>query len=140
MIIFIDTNVLLDVLITTGRHSRPFSLSIFKMAHEGKVSAIITTQSIIDAAYVCSKLGFGEIAAFKEAIKKIMSFITVIPIDKEEIEMANNSTIEDYEDACQIAGALLSPCDAIISSDKKFKTYTDFPIYTPEEFCGIITA
>lgn len=140
MILFLDTNVLLDVLIVNGRPSRPFSLSVFKMAKEGKVSAIITTQSIIDAAYVFSNMSSGEIASFKEAMKKILSFVSVVPIEKEEIEMANSCTIEDYEDACQIAAAILGPCNVIITGDKKFKSYTDFPIYTPEDFCKIVSS
>ena len=52
---FLDTNVLLDVLSTSERPSSEASEQIFEAIRSGIFEGFITTQSIIDAAYILSR-------------------------------------------------------------------------------------
>lgn len=53
---FLDTNVLLDVLCTNRRPSAEASATLFQAIRSGILEGFITTQSIIDAAYILSRL------------------------------------------------------------------------------------
>ena len=133
MRIFIDTNVLIDLL-SEDRPNHACASQILQVVKKGVLTASMTTQSIIDASYVQTEVAKGPVEAFREAIRSLSSFIDVISITREDIEAANNCHIPDYEDAAQVACALNSYCDAIITSDKKIRAYTSLPVYTPQEF------
>ena len=137
MKVFLDTNVLLDVLMESREHHVD-SATILRVAEKGVVQAVLSAQSIIDAAYVFSQKEELPIGRFKNAIKLILGIITVTSISENSIKIAIRSDIADFEDAAQIGCAGEAECDVIISSDKKWKQYTDIPIYTPKEFCEFI--
>lgn len=137
MKIFLDTNVLLDIL-SEGRSGHHDALTILQVIKKGRLSACLTTQSIIDASYVLTKSANGSLELFREAIRTISSFLEVICIDQFDLEAANHCSIPDYEDAAQIACALNSFCDAIITNDQAFSRYTSLPIYSPAAFCDVL--
>ena len=136
MKVFLDTNVLLDVLM----ESRPWkkdSLDILRVAQRGEIKAYLSSQSIVDASYVFSKSGRGSMDIFKKAIGRIMSIVTVVPVSAENIKSALCSSFEDFEDAAQLDCASEAGCDAIVSSDKEMAA-NGFPVYNPGEFCNYI--
>lgn len=50
------------------------------------------------------------------------------------IEDANGSDVPDYEDAVQLSCAVSEECEAIVTSEHKFKSFTSIPTFTVEEF------
>ena len=68
--VFIDTNVLMDVLLG-DRASSEASGKIFNAVREGRLEGLLTTQTLIDAAYVLekSRLPFQE--QFLKKLKKL---------------------------------------------------------------------
>lgn len=55
--VFLDTNVLLDVLCTPDRPSAASSRLIFEAIRTGIFEGFLTTQSILDAFYILSRQG-----------------------------------------------------------------------------------
>ena len=50
--VFLDTNVLIDVLSATNRPSTEYSSRIFQEIRNFKLEGVISVQSVVDAAYV----------------------------------------------------------------------------------------
>ena len=137
MILFLDTNVLLDILMES-RQNHLDSATILRMGEKGVAQIVISTRSIIDAAYVFTQKEKSSIKVFKESIRYILSIATIAAIDENNLKMAIRSNIADFEDAAQIDCATKAKCDFLISSDRKWKGYTALPVYTPKEFCDLV--
>ena len=134
---FLDTNVLLD-LFMKSRLGHEAVTAILQVVRNGDISACMTTQSIIDAAYIQTQRLKAPTAAFKKAIALLSGIVEILPILPEDIAWANRSAIEDYEDAAQLACAQRSGCDVIVTSDKKYKDYTDILLFDPLELYTVL--
>lgn len=99
----------------------------------------MSTQSILDAAYIMNHTYKFDIKSFKKALKMTKLLFKVASISESDVEEALNSPMVDFEDAAQIACAKRNGCNIILSSDRKFKDYTEIPVYTPEEFVARVT-
>ncbi len=131
MKVFLDTNVLLDMLISS-RADHLSSLRLLKLIRDKKISGVLTTQSIIDAAYVQTQRGKVTVQDFKTAMKLICSLVEVVSITSEDIDRVNASSIEDYEDAAQVSCALDCGCDVIVTRDSRIGRFTDLDLYSPQ--------
>ena len=131
MKVFLDTNVLLDMLISS-RADHLCSLRLLKLIRDRKISGVLTTQSIIDAAYVQTQRRKVTAQDFKTAMKLICSLVDVVSITSEDIDRVNASSIEDYEDAAQVSCALDCGCDVIVSRDSQIGRFTDLALYSPQ--------
>ena len=133
MRIFLDTNVLIDIL-QAERESHDYSTAILQAVRVSPLTAGISTQSVVDASYVFTQGSKAPVSAFKKVIDLLGSIVDILSIEREDIEAANFGAINDYEDAVQVACALRNGCDAIITNDHKFQNYSQITCYTPKEF------
>lgn len=135
---FLDTNVLLDVLCTPKRPSAEASATIFQAIRSGILEGFITTQSIIDAAYIISRLSDRfDRDAFGGCILAMMNYLNINTIHILEIRDAILRGDGDLEDDSQFAHADALGCDAIITSDKSFRrreTDSGPQFFNPESF------
>lgn len=134
---FLDTNVLMDILMD-ARTEHEASLFLLQVIRSGDISGCMTTQSVIDAAYVQTQRRKTPSLSFKHAIKTVSGIVEVLSITTEDIDAANESMIDDYEDAAQLACAIRSGCDVIVTSDKKYQEYTDIPSFTPQQLVSLL--
>lgn len=134
---YLDTNVLLDVLMNTRKYHLD-SATILQVANRGIIEICFSSQSIIDAAYIFSQKEKLPIERFKSAISTLIRIASISSITKEHLKYAIQSSINDFEDAAQLGCYLDTDCDVIITSDKKWKKYIHQNVYTPEEFCNLI--
>lgn len=137
MKVFLDTNVLLDIM-TETRDNYIDSTSILRVADAGYIEAVISTQSILDAYYVAVDMAKTPLEVFKSSLNEILAAVDVVSIDRTNINAAIDSSNEDFEDAAQVACAEVAGCDFIISSDRKMKRDSSITVYTPGELCSII--
>ena len=132
MNVFIDTNIIIDVL----ERREPFfilSANLLELGYSGAVSLFATSLSFINGIYV-SRKAIGK----EEAIKKVRllrSFINVSPISSLEFDNALDLGIKDIEDALQYCSAMSSKCEVIVTRNKKdFPDNNNIAIVTPQEF------
>lgn len=134
----LDTNVLLDVLCTPKRPSADASALIFQAIRSGYLEGVITTQSILDAAYILSRTaGRFDREAFGQCILSITNYVNTNAIHLFDIRDAILRSNGDLEDDTLFAHADAEGCDAIITSDREFrrrKESSGLPIFTPEAF------
>ena len=135
---FLDTNVLLDVLCTPKRPSADSSRFILQAVLSGHLEGVITTQSILDAAYILSKVSSPfDREGFGKCVLYLMNFLYIDSIHIFDIREAILSPGADLEDDAQFAHALSEGCDAIITSDRGFrhrKENSGILFFTPDEF------
>ena len=139
MKVFLDTNVLLDMLIAS-RADHICALQLLQLIRDRKISGVLTSQSIIDAAYVQTQRRKVPVHDFKAAMKLICNMVDVISISSDDIDRVNASSIEDYEDAAQVSCALDCGCDVIVSRDSRIGRFTDLDLFSPREMIEIMVA
>ena len=130
---FFDTNAIIDIL-DRKRDNHHKAIMLLSAAQKGAIKIVATTQSIVDAAYVTTQANKVPVEEFRRAMSFLCDIIIVCPVSRFNIEEANSSSVPDYEDAIQLSCAMCEECDSIVTSDKKFKSFTTKPTYTVEEY------
>ena len=134
MKIFLDTNVILDVLIKR----EPFyidSSKVLTLVNEKIVSGYISAITINNIYYILRKLKDKETA--KNFITEILVSFEIIALTKDILSRANKISIDDYEDGIQFFSALDCGCDFLITRNDKDYPRIGIKIISPEEFISI---
>ena len=71
--VFFDTNVILDVLLG-DRPNSSASNFLFEVVKEGLMEGVVTTQSLLDAAYIVGKMRAESRGAIRQQILNVMKF------------------------------------------------------------------
>ena len=137
--VMLDTNVLIDVLCPEGRPNAAFSATVFRAIKEGKLEGEISTQSIIDAAYVASRTEGNQLTVFKQHVRELFDYVNIDGIDSFSIRTALEGTGPDFEDEAQYAHAYDTGCDVFLTGDRAFirqhgGTNPNIQFFTPDEF------
>lgn len=131
MKIFVDTNVLLDVL--TQR--TPFyddAAVVWSLVEQGIVSGSISAMSVNNVFYIARKLKSLEYA--QGLVDKILKDFHVIPLDYEILKLARTISNRDYEDLIQYFSAIKSGCTYLITRNKKDFPESGIDLLLPKEF------
>ena len=133
--VFLDTNVLLDCIVQ-GRGHAPASMAVLDLVRNHTLEAVVTTQSIIDMAYVDRNSPTHE--GFYNFITWMINHINVEYVDTLDIRDAILSQGADFEDEAQVAHATTSACHYFITSDKDLlkKEIPGMEFISPESFVG----
>ena len=120
MRVLLDTNVILDALL----NRQPFvaeAQQILQAVDRAQVSAYLTATTITDIFYLARKaLGKGPTI---KAINFCLDTFQICAVDKQTLQTAAKLKGNDFEDNLQIACAIASGLDAIVTRDKAdFKT------------------
>jgi predicted nucleic acid-binding protein len=131
MRVFLDTNVIMDILIA-GRPSSEASLKIVDRDITDDIRFSISALSIADIVYSCRKhfsreYMLSRVSAFQKKWR-------ILELSHFNIYEALSANCPDFEDALQISMAE-SDCDVIVTNNiKDFKGYTALEVVTPREF------
>jgi predicted nucleic acid-binding protein len=134
--IFIDTNVLVDYLIPSAeRHGQ--AADVFSLILTSTVEAAISTQSILDAAYIGRRCpGFSQ-KDFREIVTTLQDRTNTDSISTFNLREALQDEHPDLEDNAQIAFAYDQCCDVLLTNDRELlarEAPSPMKIMTPEEF------
>lgn len=133
---FLDTNVLLDVIIG-NRSSSPASVLIMEAVKKNLIETAVSTQSILDTAYsLRGQVQQGEFYRFAEWLT---NYTNVDYISTFDIKNAIREDSGDFEDDTQVSCALDTCCDVFVTSDKKLRKHYEgryelLQFMSPEEF------
>lgn len=135
MKVFLDTNILLDVL-NDDRPCWKLSSLIMEEVKAHRIEAVVTTQSIVDSYYIAPKSGAskGVIDSFAQWLS---DYVNVRPISVFDIQAAIRSGLPDFEDAAQVYCAEGENCDVFLTNDKRIlqRNYgTSMLMLTPQQF------
>jgi predicted nucleic acid-binding protein len=131
MNIFIDANVLLDVL----ARREPFyadSAQVWTLAETGRIAGFILAISLSNLFYLMRRMK-GQKAA-RKAIGILRDIFNLVPFDRQITNQAIDSDIRDFEDAIQFFSAIRVGATVLITRNPKDFPSTDIAIQTPTEF------
>ncbi len=128
--VFIDTNVLVDVL----AKREPFyadSVRVWTLAEQGQIKGLISVISFNNIYYVIRRLRMRQTA--NRMMVLLRDTFTPIPLDKQILDQAIDSGLDDLEDAIQYFSAIRAEADCIVSRDNNAFPQSDLPVLTPAE-------
>lgn len=127
--IFIDTNVIIDVLMR--REGFLASAKVLALAKKDNVSLFVSVLTMANIAYILRKTLKGD--AFYQEITKIASLLYVMDITTEHFQLAIKLRAKDFEDALQYYCVMSNSCDVIVTRNKKDFNFSEVNVMTPEE-------
>ncbi|MBO7544756.1 MAG: PIN domain-containing protein [Bacteroidales bacterium] len=142
MKVFLDTNILLDLLLE--RDGYEDSAVLFQLQDEGKVKLYVSLLTMVNLEYVYKKT-VGQNHAIAN-LKYLSSLVEVLPMDGEQLQKAMMLDGKDFEDVLQAVCASEGGCDYLITrNDKDFKIskglakHLDLPkVISPSSFLSIL--
>ena len=132
MKIFIDTNIIIDLL---GKRV-PFykeSIKIFSLADSREIEIITSSLNIVNTHYILN-----DVMKLKRArliIGKFKVLVQSIELNNKIIDLAlNDLKFKDFEDGIQYYSALESQCKIIITRNMKDFKNSSIPVLSPKEY------
>jgi predicted nucleic acid-binding protein len=129
--VFIDTNVLMDVLL----ERRPFvaqSRSVWFLAERGKIVGLVSILSFPNIYYVVRKtLGADTALAMMTLLRDTF---TAVPLDEQILNQAIDGKFADFEDAIQYFSALRAGAECLITRNVDHFPDSGLSVISPEEF------
>jgi len=131
MRLFVDTNVMLDLLGERMPYYKA-AAKIATLSDRGEVHLFVSALSYATVNYFLEKyVGRSEA---KEKLKGFKIISEIANINDSIIEKALYSNFKDFEDALQYFNALESQCDIIIARNGKDFKLSEIPVMTAEEY------
>lgn len=135
MRVLLDTNVVLDVL----QQRAPWvheATAIWQTMASGKVEACISASAVTDLFYISRGIA-GKPAALN-IIRVVLDEMTVLPVDREQLDDAYTLGLQDFEDALQVIVARDNGLDAIVTRDVAGFRGSPVTVLTPADFLARI--
>lgn len=131
MNVFLDTNILLDFIVEREPHFEAAKSTIIT-ALEGGHSLFVSANCITDIFYITKRLGI-DIDAVRLKFERILTFVDVVDITRNDIIKTLKVDCKDFEDALQVRCAEKVNADYIITRDKEFERH-GIKVISPQEF------
>jgi predicted nucleic acid-binding protein len=129
--VLLDTNVILDVFL----EREPFvtdAAAIWQAVQDQIVQGYVTATTLTNIYYIAHKLKGLTIA--RVAVREILSVMRVCAVDDAVLRSALALPLADYEDAVQVACALASDLEAIVTRDSDGFVSSPVQSIAPEDF------
>jgi len=135
--VFVDTNVLLDVL----AKREPFygdSVSVWTMAEQGKIDGLVSAISFTNIFYIVRKLSDRQVAL--QTMAQLRDTFTPVACDGQVLNQAIDSDFKDFEDAVQYFSACQAGALCIVSRNADHFPRSEPPVLGPAEFLATYDA
>lgn len=131
MNVFIDTNIIIDVLDQREKFFEASS-NILSLGAEHKIELYATALTMANCIYILRKpLGYDGAVA---CINTLKEYIHISPLTQSEFDKAFSESSQDVEDLLQYYSAKAADCDVVITRNGKHFPSTGLPILTPTDF------
>lgn len=127
---FVDTNIILDVLLK--REGYVEAAKVLLAGGQDKGMLCTSVLSMANVVYILRKKLQGN--ALYVELGKLSKFVIPVGLSAEDYEQALQLKAKDFEDALQYFCALSNECTAIITRNKKDFKYSTIKVLSPEEF------
>ena len=132
MSIFIDTNVLLDVMLRRDNFY-PASREVFDIVETNDISAFVSAVSMTNIFYILRKFK-QNIADAYSLLDDLSALFTIAPVTENTITNALALRWKDFEDAVQFMSAQGINAEYIITRNKSGFESFDIPCLSPAEY------
>jgi len=135
MKIFLDTNVLLDLVL--DRDGADAAQRIVTIGRKDEWTRLYASYlSMANIAYILRKRPMEDV---KDCLSQLYKLLAVLPMNDTQLMSAiRNCSSPDFEDSLQIMCAEDKACDVIVTNNPAhFRSFTDIPVLTPDEFLSL---
>lgn len=132
MKVFLDTNVIVDVLAAREPFYRD-SQSVVSYCEHHRGAGCLSALTFCTAAYVLRKYLGKE--SLPEKMRQLRQVFHVPPVTEATVDWAIDAGLSDFEDAMQYESAKSGATDVIVTRDKTGFISSEIPVLTPSEFC-----
>jgi len=121
MKIFLDTNIIIDILTSRPPFTQE-AIALFQLSETGKIQLFTSTHVLANTHYVLKK--FVEDKKLRETLLELAEMIKILDVTEKGFLVALKSLHKDFEDAIQISIAeQMGEIDFIITRNlKDFKS------------------
>ncbi len=133
MKVFIDTNLVLDVL----AQREPFfddSKRVWELIEKGEVTGYLSATSLTDIFYILKK-HLGQDGAYA-SLGKLMLVFRAVTVSEADIRKALRLGLSDFEDAIQLVCSRKLGIEYLVSRNTKDYPPNASEVITPAEFLG----
>lgn len=131
MRIFVDTNVLLDVLVQRTPHFDK-SATLWLLAESGRLHASVAAISFSNCWFIVRRLA-GKTAADK-AMRGLRDVFSPVDLTQKILNQAIDAGFTDFEDAIQFHSAIAARSDYLVTRNQDHFPRTAMPVLSPAEF------
>ncbi|MBI2192903.1 MAG: PIN domain-containing protein [Planctomycetes bacterium] len=135
MIVFFDTNVVLDVLFDR----KPFSdaaAELFCKVENKQITGYLGSTAITTIHYLARKSKSSKDA--EADIRKLLLLFEVAPISKPVLLAALELPFQDYEDAVLHEAAVTVRSEGIVTRNRADFRQSKLPVYSPAELVALL--
>ena len=137
MRLFIDTNVVLDVLLARKPYLQP-AAQLLSLVDTGRIEGIVSATTVTTIHYIAAKaVGRGPAA---QHLRTLLALFEVASVDREVLLSALDLDFPDYEDAVLHEAARASAAAAIVTRNGADFGKATLPVFTPQELLAAVTA
>ena len=129
--IFIDTNVLFDVLTNRAPFCKTSS-AVWALCEKGQIKGFVSTSSFNNIYYITKRMTNRSVAL--QNITIVRDVFNMVALDEQVINQSIDSDLPDFEDAIQYFSAVRCDAECIITRNKKDFRQSDIPVLSPQEF------
>ena len=129
--IFVDTNIIIDLIADREPFSK-YAIALFSEAEKKNVKLFTSSLAIATTHYLLKK--YTEEKKLRQILLDLTEYLSIIPIDADQIRKGLKSKHKDFEDALQILCAGSIPkIDCIITRNTKDFKQSDIPVISPDQ-------
>ncbi len=132
MKVFLDTNILLDVLVE--RDNKEFTENATMILGLGSNRVLDLYMSVLSVTIIAYVLRNMTAVKKKGIIKDLVSIVKVLPFLPEHVENMLECQMNDIEDAMQVQSAKEGQCDVIVTRNTTDFRDAGLLVISPEEF------
>jgi predicted nucleic acid-binding protein len=132
--VFLDTNVLLDVLSEREPFWRP-AARVWSLAESGRLEAFVSAISYNNCFYIVRK-HVGQARAY-EALRILRDVFRPVPLTEQVLHQALDGGFSDFEDAIQYFSALQARAEVLLTRNPDDYPKPALSVLSPIEFLAV---
>ena len=133
--IFIDTNILLDVILRRADFYQQ-AAAIWADCESRKVQGYVSAISLNNMHDIMRKMVTPDVAL--EYIRLVLNVFSIVPLDESILRLAVDLPQKDFEDAIQTFSAVQIKADCIVTRDKSHFSGNYMPVINPAEYADLL--
>ena len=133
--IFIDTNILLDVILRRADFYQQ-AATIWADCESRKVQGYVSAISLNNMHYIMRKMVAPDVAL--EYVRLVLNVFSIVPLDESILRLAVDLPQKGFEDAIQTFSAVQIKADCIVTRDKSQFSGNYMPVITPAEYADLL--
>lgn len=128
--IFLDTNVLIDVILK--RDDYVSAANVLALSENPRYTLYVSVLTMANIVYILRKEWKGD--PLYDMLLRLSSLLNICSITDSDYDQAVALRAKDFEDALQYYSALSAQCDVIVTRNVKDFYFSDLTVSTPAQF------